>query len=231
MLASASSLHIQLLSSDSSVYFKSYIPTHHQDLHIHNQRAKQKQTTWNTTHPRWLQETKPTSKPHEILRKTQIGACSTEGKKNNLEVACWDRPNLIPHVVPLFISILQRFASTHLAVSSVRGRRHGLSPFLAYTFIYMTHPHHTDDHNLLIHSSFPLHVWPILSRTGLQRSIPPEEGANIFQVSTFQRVVLGMQSSPGIKNRFSCYLLLCYKKSTKPDGYFNLPQRWISSQQ
>ena len=81
MLASASSLHIQLLSSDSSVYFKSYIPTHHQDLHIHNQRAKQKQTTWNTTHPRWLQETKPTSKPHEILRKTQIGACSTEGKK------------------------------------------------------------------------------------------------------------------------------------------------------
>ena len=129
MLASASSLHIQLLSSDSSVYFKSYIPTHHQDLHIHNQRAKQKQTTWNTTHPRWLQETKPTSKPHEILRKTQIGACSTEGKKNNLEVACWDRPNLIPHVVPLFISILQRFASTHLAVSSVRGRRHGRQPF------------------------------------------------------------------------------------------------------
>ena len=128
MLASASSLHIQLLSSDSSVYFKSYIPTHHQDLHIHNQRAKQKQTTWNTTHPRWLQETKPTSKPHEILRKTQIGACSTEGK-NNLEVACWDRPNLIPHVVPLFISILQRFASTHLAVSSVRGRRHGRQPF------------------------------------------------------------------------------------------------------
>ena len=38
-------------------------------------------------------------------------------KKNNLEVACWDRPNLIPHAVPLFISILQRFDSTHLKMN------------------------------------------------------------------------------------------------------------------
>ena len=42
MVASASSLHIQLLSSNYSVYFNSYIPTHHQDLHIRSQRAKQK---------------------------------------------------------------------------------------------------------------------------------------------------------------------------------------------
>ena len=48
MVASASSLHIQLLSSDSSEYFNSYIPTHHQDLHIHSQRAKQK-----TNHMKW----------------------------------------------------------------------------------------------------------------------------------------------------------------------------------
>ena len=37
--------------------------------------------------------------------------------KNNLEVACWDRPNLIPHAVPLFISILQRFDSTYLKMN------------------------------------------------------------------------------------------------------------------
>ena len=104
MLASASSLHIQLLSSDSSVYFKSYIPTHHQDLHIHNQRAKQKQTTWNTTHPRWLQETKPTSKPHEILRKTQIGACSTEGKKKTI----W---KLHVEIVQIWFHMLYRCSS------------------------------------------------------------------------------------------------------------------------
>ena len=38
-------------------------------------------------------------------------------KKNNLEVACWDRPDLIPHAVPLFISILQRFDSTYLKMN------------------------------------------------------------------------------------------------------------------
>ena len=49
--------------------------------------------------------------------KPPIGACSQEGKnkQNNLEVACWNHPNLIPHTIPSFISILQRFDSTHLS--------------------------------------------------------------------------------------------------------------------
>ena len=89
MVASASSLHIQLLSSNYSVYFNSYIPTHHQDLHIRSQRAKQKQTTWNTTHPRWLQEAKPTSKPHEIHRTNTHRTVlrKEKNKRNNLDVA------------------------------------------------------------------------------------------------------------------------------------------------
>ena len=67
----------------------------------------------HTVDPRWLREAKPTSKPHEIHQTTPIGTCSQgrEKKQNNLEMACWNHPNLIPHTV-LFISILQRFAST-----------------------------------------------------------------------------------------------------------------------
>ena len=114
MVASASSLHIQLLSSNYSVYFNSYIPTHHQDLHIRSQRAKQKQTTWNTTHPRWLQEAKPTSKPHEIHR---INTHWTVLRKEKTNETIWTLPNLIPHAVPLFISILQRFDSTYLKMN------------------------------------------------------------------------------------------------------------------
>ena len=114
MVASASSLHIQLLSSNYSVYFNSYIPTHHQDLHIRSQRAKQKQTTWNTTHPRWLQEAKPTSKPHEIHR---INTHRTVLRKEKTNETIWTLPNLIPHAVPLFISILQRFDSTYLKMN------------------------------------------------------------------------------------------------------------------
>ena len=37
-----------------------------------------------------------------------------KNKENNLEVTCWNHPNLIPHTVALSILILQRFNSTHL---------------------------------------------------------------------------------------------------------------------
>ena len=62
----------------------------------------------HTVDPRWLWEATQTSKQHEIHQTTPIGACSQgkEKKQNNLEMACWNHPNLIPHTV-LFISILQ----------------------------------------------------------------------------------------------------------------------------
>lgn len=123
-----------------------------------------------------------------------------------------------------------RWLVSMLVVTAFLQHAKSLSCLYIHIWSYMTYPHHTDDHYLLMHSSFPFPVWPILSRTGLQRSIPPEEGANIFQVSTFQRVVLVMQSSPGIKNRFNCWLLFATKNQQNRMDISICPG-WISSQQ
>ena len=65
-------------------------------------------------HPRWLQEAKPTSKPHEIHR---TNTHRTVLRKEKTNETIWTLPNLIPHAVPLFISILQRFDSTYLKMN------------------------------------------------------------------------------------------------------------------
>ena len=115
MVASASSLPIQLLSSNYSVYFNSYIPTHHQDLHIRSQRAKQK-----TNHMKYHTPQMATGSKTNIetsWNSSNKHPSDMFSGRNKTNETIWTLPNLIPHAVPLFISILQRFDSTYLKMN------------------------------------------------------------------------------------------------------------------
>ena len=78
----------------------SYIPTHHQDLHIRRQRAKQKTSidpngysmgSKSNMNPNLMKFITQHSSVH-VMRKEKAGRKS--------EAACWNNPNLIPHTVP-----------------------------------------------------------------------------------------------------------------------------------
>ena len=93
----------------------SYIPTHHQDLHL-SQRAKQKTNHMKYHRPQMAMGSKTNIETSWNSRKNTHGCMFSrrKNKENNLEVTCWNHPNLIPHTVPLSILILQRFKSRHL---------------------------------------------------------------------------------------------------------------------
>ena len=111
MVVSASSLHIQLLSSNYSVYFNSYIPTHHQDLHIRSQRSQTKNKPHEIPHtPDGYRKQNQHRNLMKFIELTPIGHVLRKEKTN-------ETINLIPHAVPLFISILQSFDSTYLKMN------------------------------------------------------------------------------------------------------------------
>ena len=112
-----------LLSSDSSVYFnKLQSNTSSGSAHLKSKsQTKNIRTTWNSIDPNgYSMGSKSNMNPNLmkfIKKHPSVHVLRKENIQKNLDVACWNHPNLIPllyHCVPLFIAILQRFDSTHL---------------------------------------------------------------------------------------------------------------------